>query len=131
MFSLSTTFPRTKHKASFVSENAHQHPPFPRSHNHPHMPVHPLQKPVAKRILVLGAGLVTGPGVKYMADAGFVVTVASRTVSKVSPFVLVCADVCSCRGLSDRQGVYAWGSARACANQAHLKAGNVGYEHIY
>ena len=35
-----------------------------------------------KKVLVLGAGLVTRPLVRYLLDNGFYVTVASRTVSK-------------------------------------------------
>lgn len=35
-----------------------------------------------KRVLILGAGLVTGPMVDYLLDKGYHVTVASRTVSK-------------------------------------------------
>ena len=38
-------------------------------------------------ILCLGAGLVTAPGVKYLADCGFSVTVASRTVSKAEVII--------------------------------------------
>ena len=33
-----------------------------------------------KRVLILGAGLVTGPIVSYLLDKGYRVTVASRTV---------------------------------------------------
>ena len=40
-----------------------------------------------KRVLVLGAGLVTGPMVKYLLDAGYHVTVASRTASKAQALV--------------------------------------------
>lgn len=35
-----------------------------------------------KRVLILGAGLVTGPMVRYLLDKGYHVTVASRTVAK-------------------------------------------------
>jgi saccharopine dehydrogenase-like NADP-dependent oxidoreductase len=35
-----------------------------------------------KRVLILGAGLVTGPMVKYLLDKGYQVTLASRTVAK-------------------------------------------------
>jgi len=35
-----------------------------------------------KKILILGAGLVTRPAVEYLSKAGFAVTVASRTVAK-------------------------------------------------
>lgn len=38
-------------------------------------------------ILCLGAGLVTAPGVKYLAEAGYAVTVASRTVSKAEEII--------------------------------------------
>jgi len=40
-----------------------------------------------KRILVLGAGLVSRPLVRYLLDGGFHVTVASRTVSKAEALV--------------------------------------------
>ena len=41
-----------------------------------------------KKILVLGAGLVSRPGVRYLLDQdGLVVTVASRTVSKAEKLV--------------------------------------------
>ena len=40
-----------------------------------------------KRVLILGAGLVTGPMVKYLLDAGYHVAVASRTVSKAKALV--------------------------------------------
>jgi len=40
-----------------------------------------------KHILVLGAGLVSKPGVQYLLDAGLEVTVASRTVSKAERLV--------------------------------------------
>ncbi len=39
------------------------------------------------RILVLGAGLVSKPGVEYLLKNGLVVTVASRTVSKAEKLV--------------------------------------------
>lgn len=35
-----------------------------------------------KRVLVLGAGMVAGPGIQYLLEKGHQVTVASRTVSK-------------------------------------------------
>ncbi len=35
-----------------------------------------------KKVLVLGAGMVAGPLVRYLLDHGFKVNVASRTVSK-------------------------------------------------
>jgi saccharopine dehydrogenase (NADP+, L-glutamate forming) len=38
-------------------------------------------------ILCLGAGLVTGPGIQYLAQAGFPVTVASRTVAKAEKII--------------------------------------------
>lgn len=40
-----------------------------------------------KKILVLGAGLVARPLVQYLLDRGFVVTVASRTLSKAQALV--------------------------------------------
>ncbi len=40
-----------------------------------------------KKILVLGAGLVTGPLVRYLLDKGYHVTVASRTVDKAKKLV--------------------------------------------
>ncbi len=40
-----------------------------------------------KRILVLGAGLVSKPGVRYLLDNNLTVTVASRTVSKAEKLV--------------------------------------------
>jgi saccharopine dehydrogenase (NADP+, L-glutamate forming) len=40
-----------------------------------------------KRVLVLGAGLVTGPMVKYLLEAGYHVTVASRTATKAEALV--------------------------------------------
>ena len=40
-----------------------------------------------KSVLVLGAGLVTGPMVKYLLEAGYHVTVASRTASKAEALV--------------------------------------------
>lgn len=40
-----------------------------------------------KRILILGAGLVTGPMVKYLLDRDYHVTVASRTVAKAEKLV--------------------------------------------
>ncbi len=40
-----------------------------------------------KRVLVLGAGLVTGPVVRYLLDKGYGVTVASRTVAKAKALV--------------------------------------------
>jgi len=40
-----------------------------------------------KRVLILGAGLVTGPIVGYLLDKGYGVTVASRTISKAESLV--------------------------------------------
>jgi saccharopine dehydrogenase-like NADP-dependent oxidoreductase len=40
-----------------------------------------------KKILVLGAGLVSRPLVRYLMDSGFEVTVASRTVSKAEKLI--------------------------------------------
>lgn len=40
-----------------------------------------------KKILILGAGLVSKPGVVFLLEAGFDVTVASRTVSKAKAIV--------------------------------------------
>ncbi len=40
-----------------------------------------------KRVLILGAGLVTGPIVSFLLDKGYGVTVASRTVSKAHKLV--------------------------------------------
>jgi saccharopine dehydrogenase-like NADP-dependent oxidoreductase len=40
-----------------------------------------------KRVLVLGAGLVTGPLVKYLLNAGYQVTVASRTLGRAQALV--------------------------------------------
>jgi saccharopine dehydrogenase-like NADP-dependent oxidoreductase len=40
-----------------------------------------------KKVLVLGAGLVSKPGVRYLLDNGLDVTVASRTVSKAEKLV--------------------------------------------
>jgi len=40
-----------------------------------------------KKVLVLGAGLVTRPLVRYLLDHGFQVTVASRTVSKAEKLI--------------------------------------------
>jgi len=40
-----------------------------------------------KSVLVLGAGLVTRPLVRYLLDSGFTVTVASRTVSKAERLI--------------------------------------------
>lgn len=41
----------------------------------------------SKKVLILGAGLVCAPGVKYLASKGCEVTVASRTVSKCEDIV--------------------------------------------
>ena len=40
-----------------------------------------------KKVLVLGAGLVSRPLVRYLLDRGFHVTVASRTVSKAEALI--------------------------------------------
>ncbi len=40
-----------------------------------------------KRVLILGAGLSTGPMVRYLLDKGYHATVASRTVSKAQAMV--------------------------------------------
>lgn len=40
-----------------------------------------------KRVLILGAGLVTRPMVRYLLDKGYHITVASRTVSKAQNLV--------------------------------------------
>ena len=40
-----------------------------------------------KKIVVFGAGLVSKPGIRYLLDKGFEVTVASRTVSKAEAIV--------------------------------------------
>lgn len=40
-----------------------------------------------KRVLILGAGLVTGPMVHYLLDKGYHVTVASRTVAKAEALI--------------------------------------------
>ncbi len=40
-----------------------------------------------KQVLILGAGLVTKPGVRYLAEHGFKVTIASRTVSKAMALI--------------------------------------------
>jgi saccharopine dehydrogenase-like NADP-dependent oxidoreductase len=40
-----------------------------------------------KRVLILGAGLSTGPMVRYLLDKGYQVTVASRTVSKAQAMI--------------------------------------------
>eukprot|EP00912_Choanoflagellata_sp_UC4_P001935 UC4_evm1s1242 len=53
------------------------------------------ETPPQKKVLILGAGLVCGPGVKYLANFGgkkdstcsFAVTVASRTLSKAEAIV--------------------------------------------
>jgi len=46
------------------------------------------KSPMKKRILILGAGLVSKPGVRYLLDdKDLVVTVASRTVSKAEELV--------------------------------------------
>ena len=36
-----------------------------------------------KQVLILGAGLVTGPIVSYLLDKGYHVTVASRTTRRL------------------------------------------------
>ena len=40
-----------------------------------------------KRVLVLGAGMVTRPIVRHLLDKGYEVVVASRTVSKAEALV--------------------------------------------
>lgn len=40
-----------------------------------------------KKIVVFGAGLVAKPGIRYLLDKGFEVTVASRTVSKAEAII--------------------------------------------
>ncbi|MBN1330033.1 MAG: saccharopine dehydrogenase NADP-binding domain-containing protein [Candidatus Heimdallarchaeota archaeon] len=40
-----------------------------------------------KKVVVFGAGLVAKPGIRYLLDKGFEVTVASRTVSKAEAIV--------------------------------------------
>lgn len=40
-----------------------------------------------KRVLILGAGLVTGPMVQYLLDRDYQVTVASRTVAKAEKLI--------------------------------------------
>ena len=40
-----------------------------------------------KKVVVFGAGLVAKPGIRYLLDKGFQVTVASRTVSKAEAIV--------------------------------------------
>ncbi len=40
-----------------------------------------------KRVLILGAGLVTGPIVSYLLEKGYQVTVASRTVGKAEALI--------------------------------------------
>ena len=40
-----------------------------------------------KKVLVLGAGLVSRPLVRYLLDHGYAVTVASRTVAKAEKLV--------------------------------------------
>jgi saccharopine dehydrogenase (NADP+, L-glutamate forming) len=40
-----------------------------------------------KKVLVLGAGLVSRPLVRYLLDAGFQVTIASRTVAKADALI--------------------------------------------
>lgn len=42
-----------------------------------------------KKILVLGAGLVSKPGVVFLLKHGFTVTVASRTVEKLKKLFTV------------------------------------------
>ncbi len=40
-----------------------------------------------KKVLILGAGLVTKPAVEYLSKAGYAVTVASRTLSKAEALI--------------------------------------------
>jgi alpha-aminoadipic semialdehyde synthase len=46
-----------------------------------------IQEPNMKRVLVLGAGLVARPLVRYLLEKGYQVTVASRTVSKAEAMI--------------------------------------------
>jgi saccharopine dehydrogenase-like NADP-dependent oxidoreductase len=46
-----------------------------------------MKTKTGKKVLLLGAGMVTRPGVSYLLDQGFEVTVASRTVSKAQELV--------------------------------------------
>ncbi len=46
-----------------------------------------IQEPNMKRVLVLGAGLVTRPLVRYLLEKGYQVTVASRTASKAEAMI--------------------------------------------
>ena len=46
-----------------------------------------IQETNMKRVLVLGAGLVVRPLVRYLLDKGYQVTVASRTVSKAEAII--------------------------------------------
>jgi saccharopine dehydrogenase-like NADP-dependent oxidoreductase len=48
---------------------------------------HDMAEKTGKNVLILGAGLVTKPGVDYLAEHGFAVTVASRTVSKAEALI--------------------------------------------
>eukprot|EP00038_Savillea_parva_P006705 m.165345 g.165345 ORF g.165345 m.165345 type:complete len:461 (+) comp12551_c0_seq1:40-1422(+) len=42
---------------------------------------------MGKKVLILGAGLVAGPGIKYLAETGHEVTVASRTVARAEKLI--------------------------------------------
>jgi alpha-aminoadipic semialdehyde synthase len=46
-----------------------------------------IQEPNMKRVLVLGAGLVAKPLVRYLLEKGYQVTVASRTASKAEAMI--------------------------------------------
>jgi len=46
-----------------------------------------IQEPHMKRVLVLGAGLVAKPLVRYLLEKGYQVTVASRTASKAEAMI--------------------------------------------
>jgi alpha-aminoadipic semialdehyde synthase len=46
-----------------------------------------IQEPKMKRVLVLGAGLVARPLVRYLLEKGYQITVASRTASKAEAMI--------------------------------------------
>lgn len=60
-----------------------------------------------KKVLMLGAGLVARPPVRYLLDQGFEVTVASRTVSKAERIVSGAPNGKAIAWTVDRQGVLA------------------------